>query len=330
MTLWTMTTWVETRAVPKNYLSSLDHYGVRRDIVDRPELKYGSYEFVLPDSMRRKCSLDDLQISGGPRMAKDPRQRTVFVIEMSHAALRLGILEQVVPSLIETLSREQREGRLGKVAIIGMDSSLHFFTKKDWQVMVDVDDPVVPFPRDVYFVDDVKELDSAKKMLHSASESSSGVRIVRGSGGAHSAGRSSDHIPLVMAHEGNCLGAALECCESLLEEEGGRVFVVMCSVPGFGVGSIAPTIRKTRPGEEQAVKTPILTTAHHLGPRNPYFENLSKTLMGKSIVLEMFACTTAHVGLTAIGMIPFRSITLSFIHVALLSSMIPYHHHHHS
>ena len=102
--------------VPSEYFNHLDHMGRRVDMYDRPELCYGSYEFVANKDYCREAAL--------------PRPPAfVFMIDVSANSVRNGLLrvlcpylkQHILPKLLATETR---------VGFVTYDKELHFYNLK--------------------------------------------------------------------------------------------------------------------------------------------------------------------------------------------------------
>lgn len=86
---------------------------VQGDRWARPELSHGVVEFVAPTEY----------------MARAPMPLVyVFLLDVSHAAVQSGVLATACRTLLASLDRIPNEEDRTKIAIIGFDVALYFFT----------------------------------------------------------------------------------------------------------------------------------------------------------------------------------------------------------
>ena len=78
------------------YYANLDHNGVRRDIADRPELTYGTVEFL----------------ASAEYCLREPMPGAyLFVIDVSHTSVQSGVLSSVLGTVKLLLDRILTEGQ---------------------------------------------------------------------------------------------------------------------------------------------------------------------------------------------------------------------------
>jgi len=106
----------------------------------RPELNCGVVEFVAPQEY----------------MVRPPQPLVyVFLIDVSHAAVQSGMLAVATRTILECLDRIPNGDNRTKIAFIGFDVALHFFsitptsTEPNMLVVSDVDDVFLPKPSDL-------------------------------------------------------------------------------------------------------------------------------------------------------------------------------------
>ncbi|GAA5916720.1 hypothetical protein JCM6882_005786 [Rhodosporidiobolus microsporus] len=144
----------------------------------------------------------------------------VFVIDVSYAAISSGMVATAARTLLESLDRLPNADDRTKIALIGVDSCLHFFTLKGdspeptMLVVGDLDDVFLPMPNDI---------------LVNLVEAKAGIENILG--------RLND-----MFHEthntGNALGAGLQAAFKLISHVGGKVICLSASLPNMGPGAL--------------------------------------------------------------------------------------------
>ncbi|VDP09444.1 unnamed protein product [Soboliphyme baturini] len=107
--------------VPTEYFAHLDYTGRRVDYMERPELHFGSYEFV---ATKEYCK-DGI-------FPKPPA--CIFMIDVSYNAVHngiVGLLCQNLKSLLRSLPKESNnEASMMEVGFITYDHALHFYDLK--------------------------------------------------------------------------------------------------------------------------------------------------------------------------------------------------------
>ncbi|GAA5867201.1 hypothetical protein JCM8547_003117 [Rhodosporidiobolus lusitaniae] len=142
----------------------------------------------------------------------------VFVIDISYSAVSSGMVATAARTLLESLDRLPNADDRTKIALIGVDSCLHFFSLKsetpELLVVGDLDDVFLPMPNDI---------------LVNLAEARAGVENILG--------RLND-----MFHEthntGNALGAGLQAAFKLISHVGGKVICLTASLPNMGPGAL--------------------------------------------------------------------------------------------
>ncbi|GAA5965921.1 hypothetical protein JCM21900_006043 [Sporobolomyces salmonicolor] len=144
----------------------------------------------------------------------------VFVIDVSYSAVSSGMVATAARTLLESLDRLPNEDSRTKIAVIGVDSCLHFFTlaagSTDPAMLVvgDLDDVFLPKPNDI---------------LVNLVEAKAGIENLLG--------RLND-----MFHDthntGNALGAGLQAAFKLISHVGGKIVALSASLPNLGPGSL--------------------------------------------------------------------------------------------
>lgn len=106
----------------------------------RVELNHSVVEFIAPAEY----------------MVRPPQPPVyVFLIDVSHAAIQSGMVATATRTILESLDRIPNEEKRTKIAIIGFDVSLYFFsitpgsTESSMLVVSDLDDVFLPKPTDL-------------------------------------------------------------------------------------------------------------------------------------------------------------------------------------
>jgi len=125
--------------VPPDYYCSLDQSGKRKDHAERPELNYGSVEYVAPADY----------------MVRPPQPPAfVFVIDVSARAVQSGMVQEVCATVLANLDK-MPGGQRTQVGFVTFDSSYHFYNLKsslsEAQMLCvpDLEDPFLPLPAEL-------------------------------------------------------------------------------------------------------------------------------------------------------------------------------------
>lgn len=125
--------------VPPDYYCNLDQSGKRRDHAERPELNYGSVEYVAPSDY----------------MVRPPQPPAfVFVIDVSARSVQSGLVKEVCSAILANLDKLPG-GERTQIGFITFDSSYHFYNLKStlsepqMLCVPDLDDPFLPLPSEL-------------------------------------------------------------------------------------------------------------------------------------------------------------------------------------
>ncbi|ORX50100.1 hypothetical protein DM01DRAFT_1337773 [Hesseltinella vesiculosa] len=114
------------------------HSQKQTDRWKRPELNYGTVEFVAPTEY----------------MVRPPQAPAfVFVLDVSYSAVQSGMLATAARTLLDTLERIPNDENRTSIGIITVDSALHFYNFDD-----SLEDPQMLVVADVEDIDAVKVL----------------------------------------------------------------------------------------------------------------------------------------------------------------------------
>ncbi|KRZ25409.1 Protein transport protein Sec24C [Trichinella pseudospiralis] len=132
--------------VANEYFSHLDHASRRIDMMERPELHLGSYEFV---ATKEYCK--DQLFPNPPAY--------VFVLDVSYNAIRNGLVNtfcQNIKLLLQNLPKEHGKDCMIEVAFITYDQTVHFYDLKNgsgppkMMVVNDVQEMFVPMGKGLF------------------------------------------------------------------------------------------------------------------------------------------------------------------------------------
>ena len=192
--------------VPSEYFANLDMNGRRIDVYQRPELLYGSVEFVASKEF----------------MARPPKPVSyVFAIDVSWNSIQAGILSTCLATIKDFLYYGQSVLPKGaRIAIMTFDKALHFYnlssTLEQAQMMVvgDIDESFMPLSSG-FLVDPYESKAVVEGLLDSLPRIFESNRVAE---------------PV--------LGAALQAGFEALKGFGGKLIVFQTALPSFGPGAL--------------------------------------------------------------------------------------------
>ncbi|TFY63547.1 hypothetical protein EVG20_g6270 [Dentipellis fragilis] len=229
----------------------------------RAELNHGVVEYVAPTEY----------------MVRPPQPAVyVFLIDVSHSAVQSGMVATATRTILENLDRLPNEDERTKVAIIGFDTSLYFFsmppntTDSTMLVVSDIDDVFLPKPTDL-----LVNLTEARQSLESL------------------LGRLND-----MFQEnhtlGSALGPALQAGFKLMAPIGGKIVVLSSTLPSIGPGSL-----KNREDPK------ILGTSKESGllqAASPFYKTFAIECSRAQVSVDMFLFSAAYQDVATLACLP--------------------------
>ena len=185
---------------PPDYYCNLDQSGKRRDHAERPELNYGSVEYVAPADY----------------MVRPPQPPAfVFVIDVSARAMQCGLVTEVCQTILANLDKLPG-GQRTQVGFVTFDSSYHFYNLKStlsepqMLCVPDLDEPFLPLP---------------SELLVNLQDSREQVEALL------------NKIPALFAknaYPDSCLMPALQAGTALIQHIGGKLLIFQSSPPTLG------------------------------------------------------------------------------------------------
>ncbi|PHZ15986.1 putative ER to Golgi transport-related protein, partial [Rhizopus microsporus ATCC 52813] len=173
----------------------------------RPELNYGCVEFVAPTEY----------------MVRPPQAPAyVFVIDVSYSAIQSGMVATAARTILDSLERLPNDENRTKVAIITVDSSLHFYNlnpslnEPQMLVVSDLDDVYLPSPSDL-LVNLTESIHILKTLLEKLPELFKDSMNVN-----------------------NALGTGLQAAFKMLSPIGGKIICLQSTLPNTGAGALKP------------------------------------------------------------------------------------------
>jgi protein transport protein SEC24 len=265
--------------VPPEYFAPTDMSGVRVDREQRPELKLGTVEFMVPKEY----------------WAKEPvGLRHLFVIDVSREALHRGFLQAFCDGVLAALypepkdDQEKPEGEPAeeraipegsKVGFVTFDRDTHFYNcspglkEAQMLVMPDLEDPFVPLGSDGLFVDPYESRSVIEGLLK--------------------------RLPTLFSNVQNpepALLSALNAAVDSLSSTGGKIIASISSLPTLGPGKLHQRDDKNISGLETEKK--LFQT------ENANWKKTADKMVEIGIGVDMFIAAPggAYMDVAALGM----------------------------
>ncbi|CAE6421688.1 hypothetical protein ACGC1H_001843 [Rhizoctonia solani] len=245
----------------------------------RYELNHAVVEFVAPTEY----------------MVRPPAPPVyAFLIDVSHNAVQSGMVATAARAILESLDRIPNADGRTKVAIIGFDSSLHFFsvvpesTDITQLVVSDLEDVFLPKPTD---------------LLISLAEARVGIESLLGK--LNDMFQDSHAI-------GSALGPALQAAYKLIHVIGGKIVVMSSSLPTLGEGAL-------KPREDPK----LLGTAREstlLQPASAFYKSFSIDCSRANISVDMFLFSASYTDIASLSALPHYTSGQTYFYPAFNAS----------
>ncbi|KAG9093067.1 COPII subunit [Ceratobasidium sp. UAMH 11750] len=245
----------------------------------RYELNHAVVEFVAPTEY----------------MVRPPQPPVyAFLIDVSHAAVQSGMVATAARAILESLDRIPNADDRTKVAIIGFDVALHFFsivpgsTDVTMLVVSDLEDVFLPKPND---------------LLINLTEARAGIEALLG--------RLNDMFQDAHAI-GSAMGPALQAAYKLTHTIGGKIIVLTASLPTLGEGAL-------KPREDPK----LLGTAKEsslLQPASSFYKTFAIDCSRAQISVDMFLFSSAYTDVASLSCLPHYTSGQTFFYPAFNAS----------
>lgn len=184
---------------------------------DRVELNHSVVEFVAPKEY----------------MARTPQPILyTFIIDVSADAINSGMTSTVARTILESLDRIPNRNKTARIAVIGVDSALHYFRFKegvddipDALVVSDIDEPFLPSP---------------EGLLINLEENRPAIEKLLLDFPTYFEGTANKHF---------ALGPALRAAHKMISSIGGKLIVFAASLPSIGEGKLSVRDEATHSGK---------------------------------------------------------------------------------
>lgn len=248
--------------VPHQYFSPVDGEGRREDLFERPELLKGEVEIIAPAEY----------------MVRPPQAAAfLFVIDVSYTAVQSGMLYvtcKTIKSILDKLPGAPRT----HIGFVTFNSSVHFYNLKSSMnqpqmlVMPDTQEPFLPAPDDLLV--NLKEsrglVDALLDQLPTMFEKTNDVEVA--------------------------LGPALQCGFKVMHHIGGKMCVMLSSLPSTGAGRLKHRDSPKIYGTPQEHK--LFT------PQESFYRARALEMSRQQISVDLFLCPQKYVDVATLSMLP--------------------------
>ncbi|UZJ52086.1 hypothetical protein CBS101457_001406 [Exobasidium rhododendri] len=229
----------------------------------RPELNHSVVEFIAPREY----------------MVRPPQPPVyVFLIDVSITAISSGMVATAARTILETLDRLPNSDSRTKIALIAIDTCLHFFclpagvTEAEMLVVSDLEDVFLPKPNDI---------------LINLSECRAGVDTLLG--------RLGDMFK-DNTNTGSALGAGLQAAYKLISPIGGKILTLTATLPSIGPGSL-----KVR---EDAKLLGTSKESSLLGAASTFYKTFPIDCSRSQVSVDMFLFSSAYTDVATLSCLP--------------------------
>ncbi|GAA5928876.1 uncharacterized protein JCM15063_003994 [Sporobolomyces koalae] len=202
----------------------------------------------------------------------------IFVIDVSYSAVSTGMVATAARTLLESLDRLPNDDSRTKIAIIGVDSCLHFFTlaagapDPTMLVVGDLDDVFLPKPNDIL------------------------VNLVEAKAGIENLLSRLNDMFHDTHNTGNALGAGLQAAFKLISHVGGKIICLSASLPNLGPGAL-----KNRE-DSKILGTPKESTL--LQAQTSFYKTFAIECSRSQVSVDMWLFSSAYTDVSTLSGLP--------------------------
>lgn len=270
--------------VPTEYYAQTDHAGIRVDRDERPELQFGTVEFLVPKEY----------------WTREPVPlRHVFLIDVTQEAVNRGFLEAFCDGILNALysdisqEDENENGSIpdniraipagAKVAFVTYDKEAHFYNcnpglqQPQMLVMSEMEDPFVPIGSESLFCDPYESRSLITALLNQLPKIFAAVRSPE---------------PALLP--------VLDAAMSSLSGTGGKIICSLSSLPTWGPGRLFRRDDNKLHGIDTEKK--LFQTEH------PGWKRTADKMVELGVGVDFFIASPGgvYMDLATIGMIPYN------------------------
>jgi protein transport protein SEC24 len=233
---------------------------------DRNELNHAVVEFIAPQEY----------------MIRPPQPLIyVFVIDVSVASVKSGLLATVATTILESLDRIPNKDNRTRVAFIGVDSALHYFSiPQDSEpgeasifVVPDLDEPFTPSP-DSLLVNLAESRQNIEKLLANL-----------------------NNLFISNLNPSFALGPALKSAHKLVEGTGGKIITLASTLPNIGVGKLV--VRDEASFVDKPKEASALLTAN-----DAFYKSFAVDCNKSQVTLEFFLTSASYQDVASLANLP--------------------------
>lgn len=239
---------------------------MHQDRYSRNEINYGVVEFLAPSEY----------------MVRPPQPPVyVFVLDVSVNAISNGLLATAARTIQESLDRLPNKDNRTRVAFIGVDSWLHFFSiplpsatqKEPTQLVVsDLEDPFLPVPNG---------------LLVNLTECRESIDLLLSNIGDMFASN---------VNSGNALGSALKAANKLISSVGGKIICLSSSIPNLGAAKLE--VREDKRALGTSKEGQLLQTA------NSFYKSFAVECNKSQVTVDMFLFSSGYQDVASLSNLP--------------------------
>lgn len=202
----------------------------------------------------------------------------VFILDVSQAAQKNGLLSTSVRTLLDTLDELPNHDERTKISIMCVDNALHYFaipeddSPENIQMLdvCDIDEPFNPRP-DNLVASLINSRQNIEKLL--------------------------GQIPQIF--EGNimskfALGPALKSAFQMLRNTGGKIIVISATLPNHGVG-------KLQPRNEKGVSNTQKETSQLLSCQDGFYKSFTIDCNKAQIGIDLFLASSSYIDFASLS-----------------------------
>lgn len=231
---------------------------------DRVELNNSCVEFIAPKEY----------------MARAPQPIVyTFIIDVSAEAVNSGMTSTVARTILESLDRIPNANKTARVAILGVDSNLHFFRFREgideapeMLIVSDLDEPFLPSP---------------EGLLINLDENRTALEKLLVEFPTYFEGTANPHF---------ALGPALRTGHRLTSNIGGKLIVFSATLPSIGEGKLAPR------DESQAGKQKESQTL--LNAADKFYKLFAVECNSAQVTIDLFLTGTKYQDVASLSNLP--------------------------
>ncbi|CDR41474.1 CYFA0S07e02586g1_1 [Cyberlindnera fabianii] len=233
---------------------------------DRRELNYSVVEFVAPQEY----------------MVRPPQPLVLsFVIDVSVNAVKTGMLATVATTILESLDRIPNPDGRTKIAIIGVDSALHYIKIPDDSeegeaeilVVPDLDEPFSPSPESL-LINLANSRKNIEKLLSNL-----------------------NNLFLQNLNPKLALGPALKAAHYLVQSVGSKIIAFASILPNHGVGKLV--VR-----DENAVSDKPKEASALMTPNDSFYKSFAVDCNKSQVTVDFFLTGNGYMDVATLANLP--------------------------